>query len=280
MPQNPQLNNGETFVPRGGAVAQAAPTTAGGSAVKAGETLVPKTQPNYGDNQPTPPAYRGFTPMHMLHEAGGVLGSIAHIPSAIYHAATDPVTDEERAKYADFEKKNGLAPGTETSGAKRVGLTMERLIGPGLEHEQQRAKEERAHVQHVFPRSVDEAAHGALAGLHDVGGVVPLLGPFMGGLADKSVYEKDPGGALAQAATAYALPKVAKASPGLVKYVPVVGKPLAGALGTIKSISKASEDAPVKAPAPAAAPVEAAPTAPTKTFILYDQYGKPIEFKK
>jgi hypothetical protein len=47
----------------------------------------------------------------------------------IYHAIVDPATEDEKTKYAGLEKTNNKAPGTETSGAKRIGLVMSRLLG-------------------------------------------------------------------------------------------------------------------------------------------------------
>lgn len=49
------------------------------------------------------------------------------IPST-YHAFADAPTEEEKKKYAQFEKEEGEAPGTETSGLKRVGLGLGRII--------------------------------------------------------------------------------------------------------------------------------------------------------
>lgn len=47
----------------------------------------------------------------------------------IYHAFADEATPEEREKYAEFEKEHGEAPGTETSGLKRIGLGLGRVTG-------------------------------------------------------------------------------------------------------------------------------------------------------
>jgi len=55
--------------------------------------------------------------------------TIAGMPSAIYHAAADEATPEERGEYAQFEKEHGEAPGAETSGMKRIGLGIQRLSG-------------------------------------------------------------------------------------------------------------------------------------------------------
>jgi hypothetical protein len=51
------------------------------------------------------------------------------MPGGIYHSIVDPATEEEKAAEAPFEKEHGEAPGTETSGAKRVGLAVGRLSG-------------------------------------------------------------------------------------------------------------------------------------------------------
>jgi hypothetical protein len=55
--------------------------------------------------------------------------TILGMPGQVYHAVIDPATEEERAKQAEFEKAHGEAPGTETSGWKRVGLAARRLSG-------------------------------------------------------------------------------------------------------------------------------------------------------
>jgi len=48
------------------------------------------------------------------------------IPGVV-HAFTDKPTEEEKAQHAQFEKEQGEAPGTETSGLKRIGLGIDRL---------------------------------------------------------------------------------------------------------------------------------------------------------
>jgi len=49
--------------------------------------------------------------------------------SHIYHSFRDAPTPGEKAEYADYETQEGEAPGTETSGLKRVGLGVKRLTG-------------------------------------------------------------------------------------------------------------------------------------------------------
>ena len=58
----------------------------------------------------------------------GTEAALGLIPGA-YHAFTDEATPEEKQKYADFEKEHGEAPGTETSGVKRLGLGIQRIVG-------------------------------------------------------------------------------------------------------------------------------------------------------
>jgi hypothetical protein len=61
-----------------------------------------------------------------VYSAGkSILGMI---PGA-YHAFADPATEEEKNKYADLERQRGEAPGTETSGLKRIGLGLGRISG-------------------------------------------------------------------------------------------------------------------------------------------------------
>lgn len=55
-------------------------------------------------------------------------GSLLGAPNAVYHAFADEPTDEERQRYADMERQQGEATGTETSGLKRIGLGLDRLI--------------------------------------------------------------------------------------------------------------------------------------------------------
>jgi hypothetical protein len=57
----------------------------------------------------------------------GAKTALGIIPG-VYHALADEATPEERAQYADSEKEQGEAPGTETSGFKRIGLGLERLV--------------------------------------------------------------------------------------------------------------------------------------------------------
>jgi hypothetical protein len=59
--------------------------------------------------------------------------TIAEMPSGIYHAFADEATPEEKARYADLEKEQDEAPGTETSGYKRIGLGLGRLANSVVE---------------------------------------------------------------------------------------------------------------------------------------------------
>lgn len=54
-------------------------------------------------------------------------GAIFGAPAAAYHAFADPATDEEKQRYAEFEKQHGDAPGSQTSGVRRIGLGLQRL---------------------------------------------------------------------------------------------------------------------------------------------------------
>src|ERR1700730_1648122 len=54
-----------------------------------------------------------------------VKGVVGHI----YHSLLDAPTEEEKAHYSQVEKQRGEAPGTETSGLKRIGLGVGRLFG-------------------------------------------------------------------------------------------------------------------------------------------------------
>lgn len=58
----------------------------------------------------------------------GAKSILGMIPGA-YHAFADPATDEEANKYAQYEREHGEAPGTETSGLKRIGLGLGRISG-------------------------------------------------------------------------------------------------------------------------------------------------------
>ncbi len=70
-------------------------------------------------------------PVRALSAAGGALLGTA---PAVYHAFADPATEEEKARYAEGEKAAGEAPGTETSGLKRIGLGVRRLtVDPVVE---------------------------------------------------------------------------------------------------------------------------------------------------
>ncbi len=55
--------------------------------------------------------------------------TIASLPGSIYHAFADEATPEEKQQYAQVEKDAGEAPGTETSGMKRLGLGIQRVTG-------------------------------------------------------------------------------------------------------------------------------------------------------
>ena len=68
-------------------------------------------------------------PKTLGREVYSGIKTIAGMPSAIYHAAADEATPEEKEQYAQQEKEAGEDPGTETSGFKRIGLTAERLLG-------------------------------------------------------------------------------------------------------------------------------------------------------
>ena len=57
------------------------------------------------------------------------LKTLTGLPSALGHAFGDEATPEEKAQYAEFEKQHGEAPGTETSGLKRIGLGVQRFLG-------------------------------------------------------------------------------------------------------------------------------------------------------
>ena len=70
-------------------------------------------------------------PVRALSAAGGALLGTA---PAVYHAFADAPTEEEKARYAEGERAAGEAPGTETSGLKRVGLGIRRLaVDPVVE---------------------------------------------------------------------------------------------------------------------------------------------------
>lgn len=70
-------------------------------------------------------------------EVGKVLGRTAYSAGksivgafpAAYHAFADDPTGEEKSRYADFEKQQGEEPGAETSGVKRIGLGLDRMVG-------------------------------------------------------------------------------------------------------------------------------------------------------
>src|SRR5271157_2076437 len=51
------------------------------------------------------------------------------MPKAIYGAFAEPATPEEKAQHAQFEQENKEAPGAETSGFKRIGLGVSRMLG-------------------------------------------------------------------------------------------------------------------------------------------------------
>ena len=67
----------------------------------------------------TPDPNSGF----LEHAGSALLGTVP----AVYHAFADEPTEEEKARYAPGEKAAGEAPGTQTSGLKRVGLGIRRL---------------------------------------------------------------------------------------------------------------------------------------------------------
>lgn len=58
----------------------------------------------------------------------GAKTALGMIPGA-YHAFADPATAEEQARYAPMEREMGEAPGAETSGLKRLGLGVNRMLG-------------------------------------------------------------------------------------------------------------------------------------------------------
>jgi hypothetical protein len=100
-------------------------------------------------------------------------GAILGAPGAVYHAFADAPTEEEKQKYAKIEKKTGEAPGSETSGAKRVGLGIQRLaIDPVVEAAKDYAagKVTPKKAASVLPEALGVGAGGYATGevLHEI----------------------------------------------------------------------------------------------------------------
>ena len=204
------------------------------------------------------PENYGFTWENAAKNVSGVLQSAVKLPGQVYHAFADDPTDQEKTEGVQWRKAHPVGPltqalaPTETSGTKRVGLGLERLIRPGYEQEQKRANEEQ---NTPTTSNTDLAGHALLSAGHRVASVIPMVGPIAGQLTDQAV-SGDVGGALTQAATLYgtgklieALPKVAAGvskgikvdlpggAEGRIK-IPVIGK-----VGEIANISSHVSDA-------------------------------------
>jgi len=87
-------------------------------------------------------------------EVGSAWDTIKGTPPAIYHAFADPAASEEKEENARFEKEHGEAPGTETSGLKRVGLGIGRIAVDPQKHAADWYKDA---VQGKIPNPVDQA---------------------------------------------------------------------------------------------------------------------------
>ena len=105
----------------------------------------------------------------------GAKTALGIIPG-VYHAFADEATPEEKSQYADFEKDNGEAPGTETSGFKRIGLGLGRISGaPSAAEAAKDYASGRVGYQDILenaPEALGEGAGVAVGGklIEDVGG--------------------------------------------------------------------------------------------------------------
>lgn len=124
--------------------------------------------------------------------------------------------------YSDFtgDTPVALSNKPEDQGSLADRLQGESMLGQYIlqpaAHEKQRAEEERAQVKHFIPRSMEEAKHSVMAGVHDVGEYVPGIGPIVGHLADTAVNEGDVAGAAGEGLVYVAVPKVVEKGAGVV----------------------------------------------------------------
>ena len=103
----------------------------------------------------------------LAREGNAAVNSITSVPSALYHAFVDPATPEERAQYAPMERELEEVPGTETSGAKRVGLGLQRLLIDPVKNAAQYYSEA---MQGKHPNAVNEMLNVAPEAVGTAGG--------------------------------------------------------------------------------------------------------------
>ncbi len=121
-----------------------------------------------------------------VYSAGQTIAGF--IPS-IYHAFADEPTEEEKASQAQFEKEHGEAPGTESTGLKRVGLGIERmttapLIEAGRTYANPATRPTLDQALSVAPEAIGQAAGTVVGGklIGDTAEQIPA--------AAKMAYEK------------------------------------------------------------------------------------------
>jgi hypothetical protein len=68
-------------------------------------------------------------PKTLAREVYSGAKTAAGLIPGMYHAFADEATPEEKAAQSQFEQEHGEAPGTETSGFKRIGLGVQRMSG-------------------------------------------------------------------------------------------------------------------------------------------------------
>jgi len=128
----------------------------------------------------------------LAREGNAALGTITGVPSALYHAVADPATSDERAQYAPMEKALNEAPGTETSGLKRGGLAVQRLLVDPVVNAAQYYKEV---AQGKHPDATEQMLNVAPEGLGSAGGqeiAGGMLGKIFG--AAKNALPTEPEG--------------------------------------------------------------------------------------
>jgi hypothetical protein len=148
--------------------------------------------------------------------------TIGSMPGGIYHAFADEPTQEEREKNAQFEKENGEALGTETSGLKRIGLGIERMTGvPAAEeavktYANPKTRPSYEQVLNVAPEAIGQGAGvvtAAEVAPKIVRGVKEAIPSAISKVADITSKVKSPdtstlGGVLTDEAKQYALRKI------------------------------------------------------------------------
>lgn len=186
------------------------------------EALAPKPT---GEVLPTETREVPKATLRNLYGAGKTAAQvITGFPSALGHAFGDPATAEEKARYAEGEQAAGEAPGTETSGLKRVGLGVNRLLGID-----QGADALKSYADPSTRPTLDQALDVAEPAIQQGAGTV--LGMEAGGKMLKGAAQNMP---TIKGAVDSGIRGVGKAYQSAIEHAPETGAVLGGTLGALK----------------------------------------------